>query len=129
MTRIFGGFGSAFCESYLSAAPLSVGRGHAERADLDNLHHVLNHASLFGGGYARRAHALIRVCWPRHATEGIQLGIFSTESVPIDLRQGRPWFRRVLLRYGGKNPCASRTSRTYLLGMREVLPGRRHALW
>ncbi len=58
MTRLFGGFGPAFYESYLSAAPLPA--GHTVRADLYNLYHLLNHASLFGGGYAERALAVIR---------------------------------------------------------------------
>jgi protein-ribulosamine 3-kinase len=57
MTRLFGGFGHAFYEAYQALAPLPAGA--AERADLYNLYHVLNHANLFGGGYARQARALI----------------------------------------------------------------------
>ena len=57
MTRLFGGFGRAFYDAYLSAAPLPP--GHAVRAELYNLYHVLNHANLFGGGYARQARASI----------------------------------------------------------------------
>jgi len=57
MTRLFGGFGAAFYRAYESAAPLPAG---AElRAQLYNLYHVLNHANLFGGGYAREARDLI----------------------------------------------------------------------
>jgi protein-ribulosamine 3-kinase len=57
MTRLFGGFGRPFYDAYLSAAPLPA--GHAVRAELYNLYHVLNHANLFGGGYARQARASI----------------------------------------------------------------------
>jgi len=55
MTRLFGGFGRAFYDAYVVAAPLPA--GHAVRAELYNLYHVLNHANLFGGGYARQARA------------------------------------------------------------------------
>ena len=57
MTRLFGGFGRAFYDAYVVAAPLPA--GHAVRAELYNLYHVLNHANLFGGGYARQARASI----------------------------------------------------------------------
>lgn len=57
MTRLFGGFGRAFYDAYLGEAPLPA--GHAVRAELYNLYHVLNHANLFGGGYARQARASI----------------------------------------------------------------------
>jgi protein-ribulosamine 3-kinase len=57
MTRLFGGFGAAFYEAYRAAAPLPAGA--ALRAELYNLYHVLNHANLFGGGYAPQARALI----------------------------------------------------------------------
>ena len=57
MTRLFGGFGPAFYRAYESAAPLPAGA--ALRAELYNLYHVLNHANLFGGGYAPQARALI----------------------------------------------------------------------
>ena len=57
MTRLFGGFGAAFYRAYEAAAPLPPGA--ALRAELYNLYHVLNHANLFGGGYARQAHAII----------------------------------------------------------------------
>ena len=55
MTRLFGGFGRAFYDAYQSAAPLPA--GHAVRAQLYNLYHVLNHANLFGAAYARQARA------------------------------------------------------------------------
>jgi len=57
MTRLFGGFGRAFYDAYQGAAPLPA--GHAVRAELYNLYHVLNHANLFGGGYARQARTTI----------------------------------------------------------------------
>lgn len=57
MTRLFGGFGRAFYQAYEAEAPLPA--GHAVRAELYNLYHVLNHANLFGGGYARQARASI----------------------------------------------------------------------
>ncbi len=57
MTRLFGGFGRAFYDAYQDAAPLPA--GHAVRAELYNLYHVLNHANLFGGGYARQARVSI----------------------------------------------------------------------
>ncbi|HXZ59077.1 MAG TPA: fructosamine kinase family protein [Steroidobacteraceae bacterium] len=57
MTRLFGGFGPAFYRAYTAAAPLPPG---AElRRGLYNLYHVLNHANLFGGGYAQSARAMI----------------------------------------------------------------------
>jgi len=57
MTRLFGGFGEAFYQAYQAAAPLAP--AWEVRAELYNLYHVLNHANLFGGGYARQARAMI----------------------------------------------------------------------
>jgi protein-ribulosamine 3-kinase len=57
MTRLFGGFRAAFYDAYEAAAPLSPGAG--PRSELYNLYHVLNHANLFGGGYARQARAVM----------------------------------------------------------------------
>jgi protein-ribulosamine 3-kinase len=57
MTRLFGGFGERFYQAYQAAAPLAL--GWQARAELYNLYHVLNHANLFGGGYARQARAMI----------------------------------------------------------------------
>ena len=57
MTRLFGGFGPAFYRAYLAAAPLPPGA--QRRAELYNLYHVLNHANLFGGGYAGQARQMI----------------------------------------------------------------------
>lgn len=58
MTRLFGGFGSAFYEAYEANAPLAP--GHQERCYLYQLYHVLNHLNLFGSGYLGRAQAIIR---------------------------------------------------------------------
>jgi fructosamine-3-kinase len=57
MTGLFGGFGPRFYRAYAAVAPLPPG---AElRRELYNLYHVLNHANLFGGGYAASAHGMI----------------------------------------------------------------------
>ena len=53
MTRLFGGFGNAFYQAYEGATPPAA--GEPVRRDLYNLYHVLNHANLFGAGYARQA--------------------------------------------------------------------------
>jgi fructosamine-3-kinase len=57
MTRLFGGFGPRFYAAYQSAWPLDQAAG--TRRTLYNLYHVLNHFSLFGGGYGRQAAAMI----------------------------------------------------------------------
>ncbi len=57
MTELFGGFPQAFYSAYREVAPLD--RGYAVRKTLYNLYHVLNHANLFGGGYAARAEQMI----------------------------------------------------------------------
>ena len=57
MTRLFGGFGAAFYGAYLAVAPLP--QGAALRNELYSLYHVLNHANLFGAGYAQQARAMI----------------------------------------------------------------------
>lgn len=58
MTRLFGGFGAAFYESYEAAWPATTG-AH-ERCELYQLYQVLNHMNLFGGGYAGRAVSSLR---------------------------------------------------------------------
>jgi len=57
MTELFGGFPQAFYSAYREAAPLS--QGYEVRKTLYNLYHVLNHANLFGGGYAAQAERMI----------------------------------------------------------------------
>src|SRR5438105_3997232 len=57
MTELFGGFPQAFYSAYREAAPLD--HAYAVRKTLYNLYHVLNHANLFGGGYAAQAETMI----------------------------------------------------------------------
>jgi len=57
MTELFGGFPRSFYAAYSEAWPLDP--GYELRRDLYNLYHVLNHANLFGAGYAAQAQALI----------------------------------------------------------------------
>lgn len=57
MTELFGGFPQAFYSAYAEAAPPA--QDYAVRKLLYNLYHVLNHANLFGGGYAAQAKAMI----------------------------------------------------------------------
>jgi len=57
MTELFGGFPAAFYDAYDAAWPLDA--GYAVRRTLYNLYHILNHANLFGGGYARQAEGMI----------------------------------------------------------------------
>lgn len=58
MTELFGGYGPDFYAAYRAAWPLHP--GYARRKTLYNLYHILNHANLFGGGYARQAEAMMR---------------------------------------------------------------------
>lgn len=53
MTELFGGYPADFYAAYRAAYPLN--EDYATRRDLYNLYHILNHANLFGGGYARQA--------------------------------------------------------------------------
>jgi fructosamine-3-kinase len=53
MSELFGGFAPAFYAAYREAWPLDA--GYAARKTLYNLYHILNHANLFGGGYAAQA--------------------------------------------------------------------------
>jgi fructosamine-3-kinase len=53
MTELFGGFPEDFYAAYRALAPLDP--GYRVRKTLYNLYHVLNHANLFGGGYAAQA--------------------------------------------------------------------------
>jgi protein-ribulosamine 3-kinase len=58
MTRLFGGFGAAFYRAYQAAAPPAPGAPTRNR--LYQLYHVLNHANLFGGGYAAQARVIMQ---------------------------------------------------------------------
>jgi fructosamine-3-kinase len=53
MSELFGGFAPDFYAAYREAWPLDA--GYAGRKTLYNLYHILNHANLFGGGYAAQA--------------------------------------------------------------------------
>jgi len=57
MTELFGGFGSAFYAAYNEEWPLD--EGYRVRKTLYNLYHILNHANLFGGGYAGQAESMM----------------------------------------------------------------------
>ncbi|MFO8027079.1 MAG: fructosamine kinase family protein [Opitutales bacterium] len=56
-SEFFGGFPSSFYTAYHQECPLPP--GYAKRKILYNLYHVLNHANLFGGGYAGQAERMI----------------------------------------------------------------------
>ncbi len=58
MTELFGGFGSAFYEAYNDMWPLDS--GYADRKDIYNLYHLINHLNHFGAGYAGSVQALLR---------------------------------------------------------------------
>ena len=53
MSELFGGFAPDFYAAYRASWPLDA--GYAVRKTLYNLYHILNHANLFGGGYAAQA--------------------------------------------------------------------------
>jgi fructosamine-3-kinase len=58
MTELFGGYPTDFYAGYRDAWPLDA--GYAQRRELYNLYHILNHAHLFGGGYARQAEGMMQ---------------------------------------------------------------------
>jgi fructosamine-3-kinase len=70
MTMLFGGFGPEFQRAYAAEWPLHD--GFAQRCDLYNLYHVLNHLNLFGDAYLHRAEsmldALLTACRGRRTT-------------------------------------------------------------
>ena len=57
MTELFGGFSAAFYRAYREEWPLEP--GYAQRRELYNLYHVLNHLNLFGGSYLGQAQRMI----------------------------------------------------------------------
>lgn len=57
-TELFGGFGEAFYAAYNAAWPLAP--GYADRRDLYNLYHLLNHLNLFGESYGSSVDAILR---------------------------------------------------------------------
>jgi fructosamine-3-kinase len=56
-SEFFGGFPASFYAAYEKEWPLAP--GYETRKTLYNLYHVLNHANLFGGGYAGQASSTI----------------------------------------------------------------------
>jgi fructosamine-3-kinase len=58
MTELFGGYSTDFYAAYRNAYPLNA--GYAERHELYNLYHILNHANLFGGAYVKQAEAMMQ---------------------------------------------------------------------
>jgi len=57
MMELFGSPGAEFFAVYGQHFPIDA--GYSRRRDLYNLYHVLNHANLFGGGYAGQAGRMI----------------------------------------------------------------------
>lgn len=57
-TRMFGGFSSAFYDSYNSANPFEP--GFSDRIPIYNLYPVLVHANLFGGHYATEVKSILK---------------------------------------------------------------------
>jgi protein-ribulosamine 3-kinase len=57
MMTLFGGFSPAVFAAYQEAWPLAP--GWRARGPLYELYHVMNHATLFGGGYVAQAQAII----------------------------------------------------------------------
>jgi len=53
MTELFGGFSNDFYTAYQTSWVLDS--GYSVRKTLYNVYHILNHANLFGGGYAKQA--------------------------------------------------------------------------
>jgi len=58
MTELFGGYPADFYAAYRAAYPLHA--GSTVRKELYNLYHILNHANLFGGGYASQAERMMQ---------------------------------------------------------------------
>ena len=57
MTELFGGCSSDFYAAYQACYPLD--EGYTIRKPLYQLYHILNHANLFGGGYAAQAEQMM----------------------------------------------------------------------
>ena len=58
MTKLFGGFSSAFYAAYQEENPLPA--GYHERENIYLLYHVMNHLNLFGSSYYGQAVRLIQ---------------------------------------------------------------------
>lgn len=57
MTELFGGFDRRFYDAYRETA--GIDPGYADRRDLYNLYHLLNHLNLFGGSYIYSVRSII----------------------------------------------------------------------
>ena len=57
MTELFGVFPPRFYAAYRESYPLDP--GYSVRKTLYNLYHILNHANMFGGGYAAQAERMM----------------------------------------------------------------------
>lgn len=57
-TRLFGGFHAHFMAAYQEAWPLAP--DYADRCDLYNLYHLLNHLNLFGESYGAQVDAVVQ---------------------------------------------------------------------
>ena len=57
MTELFGGFDRRFYDAYRETA--GIDPGYADRRDLYNLYHLLNHLNLFGGSYLYSVKSII----------------------------------------------------------------------
>lgn len=57
-TELFGGFSAHFYQAYQAAWPLAP--DYADRRDLYNLYHLLNHLNLFGESYGAQVDAIAR---------------------------------------------------------------------
>ena len=58
MTELFGGFDRRFYDAYRETA--GIDPGYADRRDLYNLYHLLNHLNLFGGSYLYSVMSIVR---------------------------------------------------------------------
>ena len=58
MTELFGGFDGRFYDAYRAAWPLEP--GYAERREVYNLYHLVNHLNHFGAGYAGGVERVLR---------------------------------------------------------------------
>ncbi|SVC97167.1 uncharacterized protein METZ01_LOCUS350021, partial [marine metagenome] len=58
MTEMFGRLPQEFYSAYHEAFPLEP--GYAERKDIYNLYHLINHYNLFGGSYLEQADQTVR---------------------------------------------------------------------
>lgn len=57
MTELFGGFDRRFYDAYRETA--GIDPGYADRRDIYNLYHLLNHLNLFGGSYLYSVRSII----------------------------------------------------------------------